>query len=231
MNKNAITILILLLAIIAVIFGLMIPFYNQVRGTKNELEKNQKIFIETEETVELIKQLAPKYEAALKEFNQIDSVLPDEEDFSGLIVNFEDMALKGGIFLESIAFQPGTPRSTATEKPLGLIFKTVGLQLRAMGTYESSKNFIKAIEKNIRLMDIGNIKLNTQERKEGFDINIGLGTYYETPVKKLVKAIYLKEIKLDTAFLKTEKFKVLRSFGELPIKIGEKGRINPFSAY
>ncbi len=57
------------------------------------------------------------------------------------------------------------------------------------------------------------------------------GAIIETPVKKLVKAIYLKEVKLDTAFLKTEKFKALRSFGELPIKIGERGRMNPFSAY
>lgn len=48
---------------------------------------------------------------------------------------------------------------------------------------------------------------------------------------KVKKMISLKEIKFDTDVLKTEKFKELRTFGEVPIKTEGEGRANPFSTY
>lgn len=52
----------------------------------------------------------------------------------------------------------------------------------------------------------------------------------EQPLKK---PLIEKKIKTDfeTGFLKEEKFLNLKSFGGLPVKVGNQGRENPFEPY
>lgn len=51
----------------------------------------------------------------------------------------------------------------------------------------------------------------------------------ETPAITAPKIIFIEKVELDVDFLKTEEFKELRVFGEIPIKVEKTGKMNPFS--
>lgn len=179
-NKNTTTILVLLLAIIAVIFWSIIPFYNQISIAKAALSEKQKKLIETEETIDAIKNLTNKYKTMQNEFNQINVIFPDKDDLANLIVNLQTMVSESGIFLQSINFQPKTFQpATVEEMTKTNPYNILEIKLTAAGDYAGFKNFIKAIEKNLRLMDVKTIKFNLHKGKQEFDINIDLETYYK----------------------------------------------------
>lgn len=68
--------------------------------------------------------------------------------------------------------------------------------------------------------------------KKSEQIPMGVETAAAPGLSKAVpKEIKLEDIKLDTAFLKTEKFEALKVFGSFPIKIEAKGRLNPFATF
>lgn len=179
MNKSSIIILIILLALTTVVFWLIIPFYGQINSSKMELKAKQKTLAETQATVNVIQDLAKKYEAMKDELDEINSVLPDKEDLAGLIVSLEAMSSESGIFLKSINFQP-KPFQPATMEEVSETggYNALQIQLAALGSYSGFKNFIKTIEKNLRLMDVKTIKFKSGEKEE-FDINLDLETYYK----------------------------------------------------
>jgi hypothetical protein len=53
----------------------------------------------------------------------------------------------------------------------------------------------------------------------------------QATAKKAEKKIIMEKLELDTSFLKSSLFKNLRMYGEWPLEVKEKGRINPFLPY
>lgn len=128
--------------------------------------------------------------------NELALILPREEDFAGIFVQMQDIALKNNFILNSIDIshidssgsQEGnsaeesnnSPQDNETKdavadasggriKQLNISFSIGG------GNYEDLKNFLRSIEKNIRIFDIYDIRFGSVD---GGPFNIDLRTYY-----------------------------------------------------
>jgi len=80
------------------------------------------------------------------------------------MIQMETMASQNNLILKSINFTENTSSITA--------------QTALAGTYQALKNYLKALENNLRLMDI--VNLNFQAPKDGsfYNFNLTIKSYY-----------------------------------------------------
>jgi len=176
MNKNIISILVLMVAIIFIILEMAIPFYNQI-GLTNLRLIEQKVALENnQKTLNSFNDLFKKYKLLGDDINKLNLVVPNKENSDEIIVNLEAMAKENGIFLDSVAFQSRASQSSASAD-LGKV-NILQISLNASGSYEAFRNFVKALENNLRIMDIKLVKFGQQEQQGDFKINLGIDTYY-----------------------------------------------------
>ncbi len=176
MIKN-IFIIILTLGFIGSVIFLDVPMVQNVLGIKKDIETQQKLLSEKNDFIQTVEKLAEKYKGNEDVFKQLNFILPNDEDVPNLIVQLEALANGSGIILSDITFA----KEEETEKEL-LDYKTISVDLRLSGSYESFKNFLATVENNMRLTDVDSI--NFQAKTDGgssapFDFDVILKTYYQ----------------------------------------------------
>lgn len=185
--KGIITI-ILLIALVAIVMFLDLPAYNKVGFLRDEIEKYEQFLEEKEELLVKVSQLKQIYESREEEINKVYYVLPSLADIPNLIVQFEALASENGLILGNLGFG----KIEATKKTSQVIWSTVTgeeettsqdgyenleISLSLTGSYQSFKSFLRALEYNIRLMDIKSINFSSIE-EEGETMGvIGIQTY------------------------------------------------------
>ncbi len=178
MNKSTITILVLTTVIILLIFELAVPFYSQVNAAQLELKQTIIKEREAQAMVDRARDLAKDYETMKDEIDKVNIFLPDDEDQASVIIGLEEIASESGIFLESISFAPQSSPLVAAGGGDIALWKDLSLQISASGSYSSFKNFIKAVEKNMRLMDVRAARVNSQENDKQFKLSVDLDAHY-----------------------------------------------------
>lgn len=176
MNKNIILILVLVAMIIFMLSEMAIPLYNQIGLTKLKLIEQKAALENNQKTLNLFNDLYLKYQSLGENVDRLNLVVPNKENSDEIIVSLEAIARENGIFLESVAFQPKAPQIPASTD-LNKI-NVLQINLNAGGSYEAFKNFIMALENNLRIMDIKLVKFGQQGQQGDFKINLGIDTYY-----------------------------------------------------
>lgn len=165
MSKNNLVIVILLLVFIGILFLLDLPTYNKVAFSRNEVKTYENLLEERKGILAKVDQLKQVYEDRKDEINKISYLLPSGKDLPGLIVQFEALTSENGLVLEKLDFSEDSKDDVS---------------LSVSGTYQSFKSFLRALELNIRLMDIKSINFSPSE--DGglmFNFNIKLKVYYQ----------------------------------------------------
>jgi len=113
--------------------------------------------------------------------------LPSSQDVPNLITQLEGLAFENGLILEEIGL--ATIEETGAEKAQKARleekakknYQVLSASLKLIGSYSSFKNFLKAVEDNIRLIDINsvNFKVETKEGIQLFESEVNLNTYYQ----------------------------------------------------
>jgi Tfp pilus assembly protein PilO len=195
--KNII-ILILIVAFVVILFLFDLPIYNEVTYLRNEIKTYKDFLEEKEELVIKVNQLKQIYESRKGELSKVHYVLSFEKDIPNLIVQLEALTSENGLILENLAFiekkieqkgkvewgrEGATPISGVKPKEA---HKSLGVTLSLTGSYQSLKSFLKALEFNVRLMDIKSISFSipevkgeTKEMASIFTFDIQLDVYYQ----------------------------------------------------
>ena len=190
--KGIITI-ILLIVLVAIIMFFDFPAYNKVNFLKNEIEKYEQFLTEKEELLVKVVQLKEIYESREEEINKVYYALPSSTDIPNLIVQFEALASENGLILGNLSFSQveaakktnrvtwggGAEEETAAVEVEALgSYQNLGVSLSLTGSYKSFKSFLKALEYNIRLMDIKSIGFSSAEAEKGEEEEeVGVPTY------------------------------------------------------
>lgn len=182
MNKHLIIIIILFIAIISIVFWLILPIYNQISYNYQVISDKKNELQETKDLIAKMKELDEKYKQLEADgyIKKIDFALPEEEDLPSLIVNLEALASQNGMILEEADFGSqvsSMPKiGTATAPQPYNIFQ---MRLSLAGSYLAFKNFLKALEENLRLMDVKSVSLSPKEEIENyFKFDVAVETYY-----------------------------------------------------
>jgi Tfp pilus assembly protein PilO len=134
-----------------------------------------------------------------EELEKLLSVLPKEEELSALLIQLEGLATSNGLIMESVDFSKIGEESDAQEpQPTleseeigvenGLAVQTTKIQpykillvsLKLNGDYNAFKNYLQAVEKNLRLMDVVSMSLGGNSIiAQNFSFSINLQVYYQ----------------------------------------------------
>lgn len=187
--KKEFIILIAVLIFVSILFLLDIPSYKKLAFLRNEVDRHQDILEEKREILSKVNQLAKDYNSHKDEIKRIYYVLPSDQDIPNLIVQFEALALENGLILETLDFTEKAAARTVARRGAAAIdeqslknYNILEVSLSIGGTYEAFKGFLKALEYNVRLMDIQSISFSSSEGEVGspiFTFDIELEVYYQ----------------------------------------------------
>lgn len=195
MTKNLIF-LFLILGFVAIVIFLDIPAVQEVLNLKKTLSEQTKILGDRQEFLIKLEKLIKDYEDNKEDIEKISYVLPSGKEIPNLIIQFEALGAEGGMAIEQIAFSSVEDQATSKAKTVRTEtgeggdqqagesvkdYKTIAVNLKMSGDYYAFKNFLLAVEKNIRLMDIEIINFTSlsSEDSQLFNFEVTLKTYYQ----------------------------------------------------
>ncbi|MDP3710376.1 MAG: hypothetical protein Q8R29_01485 [bacterium] len=124
------------------------------------------------------------------DLSRVDEVLPKDRQAAQLLALFESLSGKSGLVLKSIelsekvevkAESPGQPRpglGIPSQKPSGPV-REFPISMSMLGTYDSFKNFLGMLERNLRVSDIDNLNFSITGTTDLFSFSLKLKTYYQ----------------------------------------------------
>jgi Tfp pilus assembly protein PilO len=195
MIKNLIF-LFLILGFVAIVIFLDIPAVREVLNLKKILSEQTKILGDKQEFSIKLEKLIKNYEDNKKDAEKVNYALPLGKEIPNLIVQFEALGAEGGMTIEQIGFSSVEGQATSkakvvrTETGEGINqqtgdsaknYKTIAVNLKMSGDYYAFKNFLVAVEKNIRLMNIETINFTSLSGQDSqlFNFEVTLKTYYQ----------------------------------------------------
>lgn len=170
--------LLLILGFIAIVVFFDIPAVQDVLNLRKAVIEQNKILQDKQEFLIKLEKLIKNYEDNKQYAEKISYVLPSGEEIPNLIIQLEALGVEGGMAIEQIEFSSVDEQVTAGSLEN---YKTMTINLKTSGDYYSFKNFIAAVEKNMRLMDIEKINFIplSSENSQLFNFEITLKTYYQ----------------------------------------------------
>lgn len=176
--------IVFLIAAFVIYASFLRPEYMAVNVLRGELATKSG-FVEQQEAILMqVKDLVSRYESARALEESISLALPREEATASLlnqvVTNARDARLSIGavtfaaapLKVTSGVAQGGAPKRFSTK------VGTLAMTIDAVGSYESMKSFLQAIERNIRVMDVGELRANPKN-PNAIEYRMKINTYYQ----------------------------------------------------
>lgn len=159
MNRTLITIICFALAL-GLGLGLLWPKYQflqslqaQIKEEEEELQTKTEYFSQIKKILEELK----KYE---EELSKISNALPTDPSLPSLFNFLQKAASQTGLVLESIALK-SISAPEAQKEPTKI--KEIDVDLSLAGPYPALKDFLSAIEKSARIIEVRKISFSSPE--------------------------------------------------------------------
>lgn len=151
--------------IVAIAF--VLPQSETLRVLKQDLLQKQIDLKERQDYFEKIKSFSRELSKRSVEMEKINSSLPLEDYFLPDIFDFlQKTASQNGIVIQDM--KPGASQ-LVLENPQ---VRKKGITMTASGSYSSFKNFISALEKSARLIQIDSLSFSSPKNKDVFIFNL-----------------------------------------------------------
>jgi len=191
MIKNIVFGILILGFLVSVLF-LDIPMVQEVLNINKEAKYQQELLAQKTDFIRTVEKLMEKYKNNQEILQKLDSILPNNKDIPNLLVQIEALANDSGIVFNDMAISAAEEKasSKAQEVRTGEVsqgnlptgYSAVSISLKLSASYESFKSFLRAVENNLRLVDVDSISFSNQAKEEGnnvFDFEMVLKTYYQ----------------------------------------------------
>lgn len=171
--------LILLALIIYVV--LLKPEYDNIQNLRGERKSRIDFYNEQFRAVNDFKNL---YEKNKIDIGQTEKdlllALPYQEDVANVIFQIQRISALNSIAINSVNLDR-LPIQQKSVSPLVKNYGTLRISMSLVGSYESFKEVLKFLENNIRIIDLGTLRLyQTNELDKGvFNFELVVDTYYQ----------------------------------------------------
>ncbi len=168
--------IILILAAVGGFVGFVMPTYNEAREIKQQKDKYEEVLANA-------RLLAEKRDSLLEIYNSIDPsdlerlerMLPDNPDNVKLILEIDALARSQGLTLQNVKIgQPEEQRNRTAVADIG----TLTLDFSTSGPYPGYVNFINALEKNLRIMNVRKISFIAPDDRSSYQYQTSIETYW-----------------------------------------------------
>ena len=202
MNKQLFIFFIIVLAIALFGWQFFWPEFKIVSQAGQDLKLWEEKLNETQSLSQKLAELKKKYEKMEPEAQRVAASLPEGHDIPALLVQLEAVTSQNGLILNSVGFnfpaETKKKKTAETEiKEEGVLpaaspaapadIKSMVVELSLSGNYNALKNFLKATESSLRIMDITAINFGAASQTEtsfGFEtagsatFTVSLNVYY-----------------------------------------------------
>lgn len=154
-NKNYIGAGLIAMAIV-LFWALALPLYNRVSNLDAAIKEREDLLNSRNAILTNIQELNKSYQKRIPEIAKLSSIVPSKKSIAEVLSAIDDISVKNGLELFSSAII-GQNVSGADVNPYNLLSLEMGLN----GSYPGLTNFLKSLEKNLRLMDITSVDAAT----------------------------------------------------------------------
>ena len=199
MNQKNIISLISFIVSLILIFVFVFPLFSSAREIYSDLNQKRQEIEKLKELSGKIGKIEQDYDSISEAVEKVLLALPEEKDLPQLLVQFEKIAVNNGLLLESIEFGEISKKEESDfirsikdyetlnqSKKMLSTFPNSSVLLKVAGSYSSFKNYISALEKNVRSMDIYSIQFSNDSKMRSlfsdsgiFEFDLGINVYYK----------------------------------------------------
>lgn len=167
MNKQIIIFTITILAVVLVGWGLFLPSLDSVFESRTTLKAEQAKLADADAAKQKLSELQKKDVLSESNYQRVTEAITLTDDLPGLLVQLEALSSQNGLILDRVALASVNEKksksvsqsvSQETAQPGGL--KSSEVLVGLSGDFSSLRNFLKAVENNLRIMDVSSVSLS-----------------------------------------------------------------------
>jgi Tfp pilus assembly protein PilO len=177
--KNT-TAFILLLVAIGLFYAFIMPTYEKVQALQTQSNQYKDILANVEALSDRRDDLEVKYKnTPPAEIARLERILPENVDTVNLAMNFDSIAARYGISIQSIRTiesKEDTGKKVVqakTAKP----YESMTVSFSFFATYENFRKFMADIEKSLRIIDVKSVSFQATENNI-YEFQVSVETYW-----------------------------------------------------
>lgn len=171
--------LILIIGSLFVYSSFLIPKYKDIQNLRGERSSLTGLLVEEQEAVDAVGKLIRQYSSVTDLRDVLSVTLPGGEGTASIVNQFQGIGSSNGMLMNSLSIRPLAIQPTGFEeivRPVGALRVSMNL----IGNYESLKEYLKAVETNVRIMDVQSIQVENAGFTTGpYEYQVEVDTYYQ----------------------------------------------------
>lgn len=180
MNRQGLIIIIFVFVTAFLVWRYFMPALNEVLLLRASAQRWQEELSNTQALRQKLNELKNKYDTIISEADRVAQAVTKKEDLPGLLVQFEQLSSQNGLILDSVAFSyPDEKKEKKVTAP-STSAKTLTADLVLSGSQNSLLSFLKAVENNLRIMDVASISFSESDGSvaSGQSLRVSLSVYH-----------------------------------------------------
>lgn len=167
---------ILFFAALAIGFWILWPLYGDVQAALELQKQNQDNLTQRQKLTENLERLISQYNERSSDIVSLNKAIPSGQNIPELLVNLEAIASENGLIFGSVNFKPKDLKAQGV--------KILIVEIKIKGSYPSFLNYLKAIEKSLRIFDVVSISFagvspgQIGAKTDNLEFNLIINTYY-----------------------------------------------------
>lgn len=185
-TKRILSILTAVLMIVASLFiysSLIRPVHSEIKDLRTETNSRLDVINKNKTSIAQVQKLLSEYQNIAKAQEVIFSIVPLEENIPLIINQIFGLVDINRLSIESVTIKKLAIKPSVRQKFVKGV-GTLRFDLRLAGNYENFKMFIQNMETNANLLDLNDLKIETDAKTklggENFLYTMNIDSYYQT---------------------------------------------------
>ncbi|MBI2635292.1 MAG: type 4a pilus biogenesis protein PilO [Parcubacteria group bacterium] len=169
--------LVLILVALAIGFWVLMPLYGHINAALEVKKQNEENLAERKKLTANLERLIGQYNERSADIASFNKAIPAGQNIPELLINLEALASETGMEFLGVNFKPEDFKSEN--------IKTLVMEVKIKGSYFDFQNYLKAMEKSLRIFDVVGISFvgvgpgQIGARTDNLEFNLIISTYYQ----------------------------------------------------
>ena len=171
--------LILFIAAAAIIFWVLLPLWHSTQAALELKKENENNLAQREKLSANLERLIGQYNERASDLASFSKAIPVGQNIPELLISLEALASENGLIFSGVDFKSENENLKAPN------VKTLIMEVKVKGSYPAFQNYLKAVEKSLRLFDVTSVSFNgiapgqTNINLNNLEFNLSVNTYYQ----------------------------------------------------
>ena len=169
--------LILFIAAAAIIFWVLLPLWHSTQAALELKKGNENNLAQRKQLAANLERLIGQYNERASDLASFSKAIPVGQNIPELLISLEALASENGLIFSGVDFKPKDLKTSN--------IKTLIMEIKVKGSYPAFQNYLKGMEKSLRLFDVTSISFNgiapgqTNINLNNLEFNLLVNTYYQ----------------------------------------------------